>query len=229
MDARNRGKESNQKRPAGINADAAAVLGREAKIFSEKWQCGEEPAAWVLDRGDLGRLAPKTLRATAKEFSEATSDSPEGLHPRHFALVCDDALEVLGTVLLAVERLGLLPRKLRFMVFSLLAKPKKGFRQILDQPCVMRLYEKTRKKDLAQYMAETARGYYVFQKGQSCIDVVWRQVAFADGAVLRFLPVMGTSFTITSAWTFCGIGRVSVACQHRTLNYCTTFGEEPDS
>ena len=47
----------------------------------------------------------------------------------------------------------------------------------------MRLYEKARKKDLAKYMADTARDYYVFQKGQSCIDVVWRQAACAEAAV----------------------------------------------
>ena len=97
--------------------------------------------------------------------------------------MCDAALEVLGILFLAIERMGLLPHQFRVMIFSLLVKPQGGFCPKLGQPCIMRIYEKARRKHIAQYMADTERRYYFVAKGQSCVDVFWRQVAFVEAAV----------------------------------------------
>eukprot|EP00959_Pyramimonas_sp_CCMP1952_P127511 2667285-Pyramimonas_sp.AAC.1 len=62
----------------------------------------------------------------ARSFSKHTSQSLDGFHPRQFASLSDAGLMVLSLQYEAVERLGLFPVQMLWMLMPLLEKPKGG-------------------------------------------------------------------------------------------------------
>ena len=171
-------------RATQITAELSAVLSAETNTLAECWRASDSaPRACIPDRCTLGRIAPDAIRSAALSFVEGTAYSTEGLHPRHVALLDDAGLVVLSLLLEAIERLGVLPRAIRLLVFVLIPKPKGGFRPVLQQPMVMRLWERLRRNDIVEFMLRTHRSYYAFAAGQACSDVVWRQTARAEAAL----------------------------------------------
>ena len=172
--------------PTQLSAELSAVLHAESSTLEECWQASDTaPVAWVPDRGCLPRPTPEAICKAAASFSEATAYSAEGLHPRHVTLLCVQGLAVLAMLIEVIKRIGLLPRPLRLLVFVLIPKSKGGFRPILQQPMLMRLWERIRRGDLGEYMERTMRPYYSFAKGQACTDVVWRQTARTEAALAK--------------------------------------------
>ena len=51
-------------------------------------------------------LDTATLRAASLAFSQKTSQTFDGIHPRHFSFLSDDALTCLGMLLTACANLG---------------------------------------------------------------------------------------------------------------------------
>ena len=73
-------------------ARPSKVLEAEAEILIKAWR-GSKDAGMMLvpDRESLGRLTAGELRAASKTFAETTSVSGDGSHPRHTALLTDQA------------------------------------------------------------------------------------------------------------------------------------------
>ena len=73
----------------------------------QDWESDLAEAAQSEDSYEL--LAPDVLREVALSFPRRTGISLDGIHVRHLALLPDDALHALATIILVIEQLGLLP------------------------------------------------------------------------------------------------------------------------
>ena len=126
-------------RATHVMAKLSAVLASEASVLAECWQASENPSrAFIPDRDAPAPIRAAAIRNAACSFQESTAYSTEGLHPRHVALLADAGLHVLALLLEAIERLGMLPRAIRLLVFAKILKAKGGGRPVLLQPMIMR-------------------------------------------------------------------------------------------
>ena len=90
-------------------------------------------------------LDAATLRAAALEFSQRTSQTFDGIHPRQFSFLSDDALNCLGMLLTACESLGEWPESTRALTVTLFQKAKGGTRPIAIFPAIHRLWTRARR------------------------------------------------------------------------------------
>jgi hypothetical protein len=67
-------------------------------------------------------LSPEELREVALSFPRRTGISLDGIHVRHLALLPDQALLVLATLILAIEELAALPSQVQRLFIFLIPK-----------------------------------------------------------------------------------------------------------
>eukprot|EP00959_Pyramimonas_sp_CCMP1952_P153978 3221367-Pyramimonas_sp.AAC.1 len=82
----------------------------------------------------------------------------------------------------AVERLGLFPMQLLWMLLPLLEKPKGGLRPILLLAAPVRIWEKLRRPEVDGSLVRAHRTYWSFGEGQSPEAAVWHQSMLAEEA-----------------------------------------------
>ena len=75
------------------------------------------------------RLTGDDLKRAAKAFGQRTC-CPDGMHPRHIALISDEAREALADILNAVEAHGQFPTEAQSLIVALFDKPAGGTRPI---------------------------------------------------------------------------------------------------
>ena len=68
---------------------------------------------------DLTELTVDILRAASETFSGASASTYDALHPRHFALLSDKVLTVVGLLLELCEQLGDWPGGIQAVVTAL--------------------------------------------------------------------------------------------------------------
>ena len=66
-------------------------------------------------------------------------------HPRHVAMLDDDALLVLAVLFKAMERLGATPRQIAILIVVLLPKPKGGSRPITLFATIFKIWARGRR------------------------------------------------------------------------------------
>ncbi len=102
------------------------VLEREAARLSDIWGCTEEaPAQFTGLAEDVEALPQVTVddfRRAVKTFSARTSQTWDGLQPRHFGLLEDDQVEVVIKLFGLIERIGNMPTSLQGIVATLIPK-----------------------------------------------------------------------------------------------------------
>ena len=77
---------------------------------------------------ELPQLTPDYLRRVSKTFPLTTAATYDGFHVRHYALLSDQALQVVATLLVAAEGLGQMPEQLRRVITHLTPKGgRRGF------------------------------------------------------------------------------------------------------
>jgi hypothetical protein len=86
----------------------------------QDWESELTEAAQSEDSYEL--LAPDVLREVALSFPRRTGISLDGIHVRHLALLPDDALHALATIILVIEQLGLLPTQVQRLLIFLIPK-----------------------------------------------------------------------------------------------------------
>ena len=169
-----------------VTTETGAVLDKELNKLDAYWRSTEQPqAAWVPDRESFEEATPEQLKEAANKFAVGTGVSADGTHPRHFGMLSQGGLQTLSLIIVAMESIGMLPKPLRFLLMPLLSKPAGGYRPILMQAGLMRLWEKLRINKLEEFMEETARPYWVIAKGRSCEDVIWGQAVASERGVAR--------------------------------------------
>jgi hypothetical protein len=118
------------------------------------WECSEEPQEWFQAPAEsatqLEPMAPELLQRAAGSFPRKTSQTFDGFHPRHYALLSLDQLSVVAGLLRLVERIGVLPKVLRAILAKLIPKHKAladtiSYRSIGLMPSLYRLWSRARR------------------------------------------------------------------------------------
>jgi hypothetical protein len=122
-------------------ARPAELLGAQRDKYAAAWNADADCGRYQWpDREALPRLWPSDLRTASGLFKKSTATAYDGIHCRHYALLCEDSLTALGTILEACERLGNFPKQARLVVTPLLEKPKGGFRPVAVYVSLYRLW-----------------------------------------------------------------------------------------
>ncbi len=172
-----------------VTADPMSILDAYSRKYDAMWTDDCDDDEFVNDvegwgkRCALERPAPSAIRAAAAQFKEETLTAYDGFHPRHYGLLGDEALEVVGAMIIIAELLGALPRQLRLLVMPMIPKPRKGHRAVAAFVSLYRLWAKVRKPYIDDWEAENDRHYLAAGKDRSPQDVVWRQAVRAETAV----------------------------------------------
>ena len=89
-------------------------------------------------------------------------------------------MEVVATLITAVEALGMFLDQIWFLLLPLLGKPKGGYRASLAQAGLVRIWERLRQWELDTFFEEVGRSYWAFVAGMSAEDTVWLNAAEAE-------------------------------------------------
>ena len=132
---------------------------------------------------DLSPLTADDVHEASGAFRDRTS-SPDGWHPKTFKLLSTAAKHSLAQFLNVLEKTGLWPESNSSLHLKLTPKPQGGNRLIGWYRALFRLWCKAR-KDLWVEWEDTHGSDRVFaaSRGNSVIDVGWRQAARAELAV----------------------------------------------
>jgi len=156
--------------------DNKGILEAEAEKYKALWKAIDaEPKVVYANNEPCPLLAPAQLRRISKAFKRKTKFSPDGWHPRHFALLSDQALEILALIYEFLEITGHMPDQQRFVCIFLLDKPSGGTRPIGLFNAVYRIWSKARQGIAASWAAKFDRPYFAAGKNRSTLDPVWRQ------------------------------------------------------
>ncbi len=172
-----------------VTADPLKVLSGYADKYIRLWDDDDGDEEYVQDlhgwgrRCSLPRPSPGELREASKCFKERTLVAYDGFHPRHYNLLCDEALEMTAAMMEVSEVLGALPPQLRLLAMPLIPKPRTGHRAVAAFVSFYRLWAKVRKPHIEKWEAEHDRPYLAAGKDRSPSDVVWRQAARAETEV----------------------------------------------
>ena len=90
----------------------------------------------------------------------------------HFRMICDEGLEEVATLLVAIELLGMLPDQIWFLLLALMREPKGSYRTSLVQAGVVRIRERLRRAEPDVCFAEVDRSFWAFGAGMSADDIL---------------------------------------------------------
>jgi len=156
--------------------DSEGVLKQEEKRYANLWRASDARPDFKCNHFEpCTRPAPGQLRKTSRTFKKRTGVAPDGWHPRHYALMSDDALETVADFFEIVEMASLLPEQQRQVYVFLLDKSTGGTRPIGLFTAMYRLWSKTRQADAARWAGANDRAYFAAGKGRSTVDPIWRK------------------------------------------------------
>ena len=126
-----------------VTADPQELLKAETVKWQAVWSAMTSPPVIPMGRRSaLQRLEPEPLREASRKFSWRTATAGDGFHMRHYDLLADEGLVVLGVLLEAIEASCRLPPQLRYILMVLLEKTLGGFRPIRLFVSLYRLWGK---------------------------------------------------------------------------------------
>ncbi len=175
------------KLPSGRpTAEPARILDDQRSRYAAAWKADDDQGSyrWPV-REALPRISPSEFREASRSFKKTTAVAYDGIHCRHYSLLCDEALETLGALLETCELLGTLPKQSRLVVTPLLEKPKGGFRPIAIYVSLYRLWAKTRRGAAVAWEASHSRSYFSSSKGNGPCDTTWRQGVRQEAQLCR--------------------------------------------
>ena len=170
--------------PIDPNDMAPADIQQRSDILKGFWKGIWDSAATQLQPQDwrgyeaecLPRPTLQQVRKAALSFPRATGRGAEQLHPRHFALLSDDALDAWLDIMIQMEAQGILPRQLALLVLVFLPKGDGGHRPIGLFMAAQRLWGRLRRKEVIEWEAKCSRAYFGGCAGASTEQVVWEQL-----------------------------------------------------
>ena len=191
-----------------LDASPLAILQNEADVLADLWDAAPPPkhiAHQDADQydgpsGPINREAcelaePHAIAAAALSFPAASGLAADGFHPRQFAMLSRDGLCTISLLFLAMESVGHLPEQIITIIFVLLPKLTGGVRPIALFASLYRLWTRTRRPLVQQWMQSNNRPFFAAGKGRDPESTVWRQAMRAETAVANtgpLLPYFGT-------------------------------------
>ncbi len=172
-----------------VTADPMKVLGAYATKYNGLWEDDDDDGEYIGDAEGWGKRcaleqpSPEELRMASRQFKEETLVTYDGFHPRHYSMLCNDALFAVGAMMVVAELLGALPDQMRLLTMPMIPKPSKGHRAVAAFVSLYRLWAKVRRPHVEAWEARNDRPYLAAGKERSPQDLVWRQAVRAEVAV----------------------------------------------
>ncbi len=160
-----------------VSAAPSAILHAMRDKYAKYWAAAERPVTYRWpDRCDaLPLLTPEQIRSASLSFARRTAVTYDGWHVRQFALVSDEGLTVLATILAVVEKAGMWPTQASLVTMPLIGKPRGGHRGIGKLAALDRVWTKSRRPYAETWEAEHDRPFFAASAGAGPIDAVHRQ------------------------------------------------------
>jgi len=103
------------------------------------------------------------------------------MHPRHIALISDEAREALADILNAVEAHGQFPTEAQSLIVALFDKPAGGTRPIGWYRAIFRVWAKARRNCWRSWERRSGEQMlFGAGEGRTVEDIVWRQAVRAE-------------------------------------------------
>ena len=83
---------------SGPTANPLHVLKATAEEYAELWSEVDRPTFLTECCQQLEPLTPGQIRAASALFPQRTARGPDGLHPSHVGLLCDQGLRTLSII-----------------------------------------------------------------------------------------------------------------------------------
>jgi len=171
------------------------ILEVEADKYKKLW-CATNvaPERKYENLTPMDRVVPAKLRRVSKSFKRKTAMAPDAWHPRHYALLPDEGLEVIGILFTILEMCGHLPSQQDQVYIFLLQKLSGGTRPIGLFTSFYRLWSKCRQTEAAAWTSRNDRPYFAAGRARSTIDPVWRQ------SILNHLTKVRGQHAVSLCW-----------------------------
>ena len=164
----------------------------EADRLHGLWQAVEQPLPpWQCEDDILlPPISGEDVKSAVKTFSHKTSSTYDGMHPKHYGLVGDDALNLFARFFMCVERHGNFPRVLQAMYAGMIPKAAKekgprvraAFRGIHVGPSMYRVWGKARQGIAREWESRHLMESLAHQKGTSILELVFFQGLVSEHA-----------------------------------------------
>jgi len=163
-------------RDGALVADSPGILNIESEKYGKLWNAKSVPTKKTFANNQpCKKLEPQKLRRVSRTFKKKTGVAPDGWHPRHFALLSDEGLQVLDELFQLLELCGNLPAQQAQVYIFLLDKITGGTRPIGLFTAFYRLWAKARQEEAAKWAGLNDRHYFAAGRNRSTLDPVWRQ------------------------------------------------------
>ncbi len=118
----------------GASGRPLDTLSSECRRLHELWRCTEEETPYYEAPADswqdLPDIDPAEFLAAARTFSYKTSQTWDGFHPRHYALLNEPQARVVARLYQLMERVGVVPTVIRSVMTKLIPKHRAGMEQL---------------------------------------------------------------------------------------------------
>ncbi len=167
-----------------VTSDPIQLHEEQRRTYAQRWEAAAGPQRYEWhDRRALPRMTADCLRQASLQHKPGTAETFDGFHPRHYALLSNEGLEVLSALMEASELLGGVPRQLQLANMPLIAKAKGGFRGIGILPSFYRIWARGRRPEAEKWERDHQRAYFSAAKSNGAADTVWRQAARQEAGV----------------------------------------------
>ena len=172
-------------RKANFSSRPSAVLEGELERLEALWDSTDLPLEDWKWEGELtlGEINPAEVRGAARSFPCSSCSTWDGFHPRHFAMLTDSQLQVIVLLLYSIEARRAFPKELRALIAVLILKlkgNKASHRTLGIFPALYRLWARIKRRKLQAWELEHQLPFLAWQKGSSCVEVVYRQSLLAE-------------------------------------------------
>ncbi len=157
---------------------APADLGQEVAALEQEWKgwwrvaCSQRPLTWPSDLGCRpARPSVDDVRRVLMTFKRGSGTSFCAIRPRQLNDLCDEGIEVLIDIIVAVEREACWPELVTKVGF--LQKRLGGVRPIALIMVLARVQARLRRGIAKEWEDRNARPYWWASAGRSCERAVW--------------------------------------------------------
>ena len=92
----------------------------------------------------LAKPSPSEIKSASHSFDVITAETIDGFYFKHFSMLSDEDLNLVGSFFMMYELIEYFPSQFRFLMIPLLPKPQGGLRSVMLFANLFRLWTKVR-------------------------------------------------------------------------------------
>ncbi len=182
------------KASGGASGRPIDTLTSESHRLGHLWQCTEEETIFFEDEAeswrDLPPIEPEAVLAAARTFAFKTSQTWDGFHPRHFALLTLPQAHIVARLYQLMERTGVTSSVIRSVVTKLIPKHRAGVEQLAMRgiglmAALYRHWQRLRQPVARAWERRHREAMLAHQAGRSVMETVFVQALRSEAACTK--------------------------------------------